>query len=74
MSDARRDRATIAAASDAKRASAVPKQNEDGVDLTLVRQKLRMTPTERFEHMLGALKLQRALWRAGEEAFGKQKP
>ncbi|PSQ79067.1 MAG: hypothetical protein BRD37_01370 [Bacteroidetes bacterium QH_8_67_23] len=70
MSDARRDRATTVAASEAKRASTVPEQNEDGVDLTLVRQKLRMTPTERFEHMLGALRMQQELRRAGEEAFG----
>ena len=70
MPDARRDRATTAAASDAERASAVSRQNEDGVDLTLVRQKLRMTPTERFEHMLGALRMQQELRRAGEDAFG----
>ncbi len=43
-------------------------QNADGVDISLLRENLRLTPTERLEKMRSVLAFQLEVYRAGVSA------
>lgn len=43
-------------------------QDENGIDLSLLRENLRLTPTERFEKHRRALQLVKEVHRAGRDA------
>lgn len=45
-----------------------------GIDLSLLRESLKLTPTERLEYHEGVLEFAEALRRAGEEKYGPFPP
>ncbi|HEX5323244.1 MAG TPA: hypothetical protein VFW40_05615 [Capsulimonadaceae bacterium] len=45
-----------------------PEQNEDGIDLSLIRENLKLTPAQRIQRHQRALKLMKEVRRAGAAA------